>query len=46
MQTPDWEVTDTREMPSRLLDEIYTFVEWERNGWPDPDAEEEDSEGN
>ncbi len=46
VHTPDWEVTDTREMPSRLLDEIYTFVEWERNGWPDPDEEEEDSEGN
>ena len=46
VQTPDWEVTDTREMPSRLLDEIYAFVEWERNGWPDPDEEEEDSEGN
>ena len=47
VQLPDWEISDTREMPSRMLDEIYTFVEWERNGWPDPDDdEEEESEGN
>ena len=46
VQLPDWEIGDTREMPSRMLDEIYTFVEWERNGWPDPDDEEEESEGN
>ena len=30
-----------------MLDEIYMFVEWERNGWPDPDEDEdEESEGN
>ena len=34
VQVPDWEEADTREMPSRLLDEIYEFVDWERNGWP------------
>tara|TARA_B100000405_G_scaffold269429_1_gene208065 strand:+ start:3260 stop:3766 length:507 start_codon:yes stop_codon:yes gene_type:complete len=42
---PDWEIEDTREMPSRLLDEIYEFVEWERNGWPLED-EQEEAEGN
>lgn len=43
----DWEISDTREMPSRLLDEIYQFVEWERNGWPSEDDEtQEDLEGN
>jgi hypothetical protein len=43
----DWEISDTREMPSRLLDEIYQFVEWERNGWPSEDEEtEEELEGN
>lgn len=42
---PDWEMADTREMPSRLLDEIYMFVEWERNGWPE-EGEEEEAEGN
>lgn len=46
VQLTDWELADTREMPSRLLDEIYEFVEWERNGWPTEDEELEDSEGN
>lgn len=45
VQVPDWEEADTREMPSRLMDEIYEFVEWERNGWPTED-EEEESAGN
>ena len=45
VQVPDWEEADTREMPSRLLDEIYEFVDWERNGWPVED-EEEEAEGN
>ena len=40
VKTSDWEESDTREMPSKLLQEIYLFVEWERNGWPE-DAEEE-----
>lgn len=40
VKTSDWEESDTREMPSKLLEEIYLFVEWERNGWPE-DAEEE-----
>ena len=45
---PDWELSDTREMPSRMLDDIYTFVDWERNGWPseDEDNDEEETEGN
>jgi hypothetical protein len=38
---------DTREMPRKLLDEIFEFVDWERNGWPEEDEEEaEESEGN
>ena len=40
VKTSDWEESDTREMPSKLLEEIYLFVEWERNGWPE-DVEEE-----
>ena len=35
VQVPDWEMDDTREMPRRLLDDIYDFVDWERNGWPE-----------
>jgi hypothetical protein len=46
IQLTDWELEDTREMPSRLLDEIYEFVDWERNGWPTEGEEPEASEGN
>ena len=45
VQVPDWEMDDTREMPRRLLDDIYDFVDWERNGWPEDDDSEE-VEGN
>ena len=47
VQVPDWEMDDTREMPRRLLDDIYEFVGWERNGWPDEGEEDmEEDEGN
>ena len=48
VQVPDWEMDDTREMPRRLLDDIYEFVGWERNGWPeeDDDGDEEQDQGN
>lgn len=42
VQVPDWEMDDTREMPRRLLDDIYDFVDWERNGWPEDDDSEEE----
>ena len=45
VELSEWESDDTRCMPSRLLDEVYEFVEWERNGWPSED-DEEPSEGN
>jgi len=31
----DWEIEDTRAMPAQLLDKIFTFIGWERNGWPE-----------
>ena len=47
VQLSDWEMDDTREMPRKLLDEIFEFVDWERNGWPKDDEQDgEDSEGN
>lgn len=35
----DWSLDDTREMPTRILEEIFEFIGWERNGWPDDSAE-------
>lgn len=31
----DWEEEDTEKMPSKLLQSIYEFVLWERDGWPE-----------
>jgi len=42
IQLPEWDMDDTREMPRRLLDRIFEFVDWERNGWPTDEAQEED----
>jgi len=33
-------------MPRKLLDDIFEFVDWERNGWPEDEDSDEDSEGN
>jgi len=41
----EWDIDDTRCIPTKVLDDIYEFVEWERNGWPSED-DEEASEGN
>mgnify|MGYP005623565361 FL=1 len=43
---PDWSIEDTREMPSRILEDIFEFIGWERNGWPEKEEEEETIEGN
>jgi len=40
-ETRDWTREDTLLVPSKLLNEIFEFINWERNGWPS-----EGSEGN
>ena len=38
----DWSEDDTDSMPSKLLEQIFEFVIWERDGWPTegkPEAE-------
>lgn len=30
----DWAEDDTNSMPTKLLEEIFNFVIWERDGWP------------
>lgn len=34
----DWTKEDTETMPSKLMEEIFTLILWERDGWPAPDA--------
>lgn len=38
---PDWTEEDTRSMPSRVLDNIFEFIGWERNGWPEDEDKTE-----
>lgn len=43
----DWDQADTESMPSKLMEEIFTLILWERDGWPEadqgnePEAEQE-----
>lgn len=38
----DWDRTDTEEMPTKLMDQVFEMMMWERDGWP----AHEDVEGN
>jgi len=31
----DWTREDTLAMPTRLMNDVFEFVNWERNGWPE-----------
>lgn len=39
VETRDWTREDTLLIPSRLLNDIFTFINWERNGWPNGEEE-------
>lgn len=39
---PDWTTEDTEQIPTKVMEDIFKFILWERDGWP----EEEDAEGN
>jgi hypothetical protein len=39
VETRDWTREDTLLIPSRLLNDIFTFINWERNGWPTGEEE-------
>lgn len=30
----DWTEDDTQSMPTKLLEEVFEFIIWERDGWP------------
>lgn len=37
VQLKDWEQEDTENMPSKLMDQVFELVMWERDGWPQKD---------
>jgi len=42
----DWSPTDTEQMPTKIMEEVFKLILWERDGWPEPNTSESDSEGN
>jgi len=38
----DWTTKDTEEMPTKMMDQVFQMLMWERDGWP----AHEDVEGN
>ena len=32
---PDWSREDTLSIPSKIMSEVFEFISWERNGWPE-----------
>lgn len=34
----DWTENDTEEMPTKLLEEVFQLITWERDGWPEGDG--------
>lgn len=35
----DWTEADTEAMPSKLMEDVFRLIGWERDGWPKPEAE-------
>lgn len=38
-RVPDWSEADTEAMPTKLMEEVFQLITWERDGWPEPEAE-------
>lgn len=36
--TEDWEMEDTANIPTKVLNSMFDFIMWERDGWPTPEA--------
>jgi hypothetical protein len=35
----DWSEADTEAMPSKLMEDVFRMIGWERDGWPEPETE-------
>jgi hypothetical protein len=40
----DWTEGDTEAIPSKLMDEIFQLITWERDGWPSAEGNEPEEE--
>ena len=43
-KVPDWTEADTESMPTKLMEEVFQMIAWERDGWPEPDAAKNEDE--
>ena len=37
IRTPDWDLSDSQQIPMSMQREIAQFLNWEANGWPTPE---------
>lgn len=40
-QTKDWSEEDTEAIPTKIMEEIFQLISWERDGWPEPEGKGE-----
>lgn len=40
----DWSEADTEAMPTRLMEDVFRLIGWERDGWPDAEGKPEDEQ--
>jgi hypothetical protein len=38
-RVPDWSEADTEAMPTKLMEQVFQMIAWERDGWPEPQIE-------
>ena len=38
----DWTESDTEAMPTRLMEDVFRLISWERDGWPEPQGKQEE----
>ena len=43
-QTKDWSEEDTEAIPTKVMEEIFQLITWERDGWPEPEGKDEEEQ--
>jgi len=41
---PDWSEADTEAMPTKMMEEVFQLITWERDGWPEPEGKSQQTE--
>ena len=43
-RSEDWTTEDTEKMPTKVMEEVFKLITWERDGWPQDDPTEGNEE--